>query len=186
MKIPLLICACLVAGAAQAKVTESVEFTAYDVDVSHARSLVRALDAASPHRVDGKVVYGMTRYRVGWHYRYRGMPGGTCQVAEVETKMEATVSMPRPLGGSDRQNAKLDPFLAGLRVHELGHVAIGREAAQAVDAALLALPPQSDCKQLEAAIDAAASQAMAAFKDRGAQYDAETGQGKTQGAWLYE
>jgi predicted secreted Zn-dependent protease len=186
MKPSVLLPLLLLAGVAQAKVTESIEFTTYDVDMAGARSMVRAIDAASPHRVEGKVVYGLTRYRVRWNYRYLQQPGGQCKLSALDVELAATVSMPRPVGASPKQEAKLAPVLEGLRIHELGHVDIGRQAAHAVDAAVGALPAQSTCDALKAAVDTTAKQAMAAFGERGAQYDADTGHGKTQGAWLYE
>lgn len=186
MKTHSLVLMWFLAAAAHGKVTETIEFTTYDVDVSQSRSLVRAMDAASPHRVDGKVVYGMTHYRVGWNYRYLQQPDGQCKVTEVEISYAATVSMPRPVGASARQERKLTPMLAGLHVHELGHVAIGRDAAHAVEVAVSAVPGQPDCEALKTALDEAGRRAMAGFADLGKQYDLQTSHGETQGAWLYE
>lgn len=183
--LAILIACCLSAPTAlAAKVIDNLSYSTYEVDATNARSLSKLLDNASPHRDGDSVYYGFTKWRVGWNVQWRYGPDRRCKLTEVHTELTASINLPTLVGASDRQVRKFEPFLAALRVHEQGHYAIGQEAAAAVDAALLALPEMPNCDALQAAVSATGNETMATFKGRGAQYDAETQHGKTQGAWL--
>lgn len=179
----LLICLAT-SSTATTEVIDKLSYTSYEVDASGARSLANLLDKASPHRHGDAVYYGYTKWRIGWKVRWRYGPDRRCKLTEVNTELSGSIDLPALTGASDRQAGKFEVFLAALRVHEEGHYAIGREAAKAVDAALLALPEMVDCDTLQAAVTATGNETMSSFKDRGAQYDLETQHGKTQGAWL--
>ena len=181
--ISLLICLASASGAS-ADVVDKLSYSNYEVDASGARSLGKLLDKASPHRQGDTVYYGFTKWRIGWNVKWRYGPDRRCKLTEVSTELSGNIDLPTLTGATESQARKFEVFLAALRVHEEGHYAIGREAAKAVDAALLALPQMADCAALQEAVTATGNETMDRFKGLGAQYDLETQHGKSQGAWL--
>jgi predicted secreted Zn-dependent protease len=170
--------------ASSAVVTESLTYTTYDVDVAHARSISDALDKTSPHRQDGKTFYGFTTWNVLTTFQLHSESNGSCKLAQIETKLSVNIDLPRLIGANSTQTGSFETFLSALRIHELGHYAIGQEAAAAVDAKITELPEMVSCTALDAAVGAAHFETMRTFEARGAAYDVETNHGKTQGAWL--
>lgn len=75
-------------------------------------------------------------------------------------------------------------YLAALRVHEEGHLAIGLEAAQAIDRAIAAMPEMPSCALLQGQANATAQRLLEAAKQKERDYDLRTGHGRSQGAWL--
>lgn len=169
-----------------AHVSETLAYTYYDVNVTHSKSMGRALDLVSRHSENGKIYYGHTTWDVHGDYDSLSKPNGACKISKIEIELKITIDLPNLSGASERQKAIFDKFLAALRTHELGHYAIGREMAAAIDAKVAAIPEMPNCNALDSAIDAAQTETENEFKERNRKYDDETGHGKTQGAFITE
>lgn len=187
-RLRLLIFSLLLAlsPAAGARVAETLTYTYYEAGISQGQSVLTALNAASPHRTNGRIFYGQLTYDIGVKYRLHHEPDGlSCKLAKLEIALSANIDLPRLVGADAPQAAAFEKFLAGLRVHELGHYAIAREVAAEVEATLAALRIPG-CKALQAAVDAVRAGTARTIEERNASYDAETRHGVTQGASLQE
>jgi predicted secreted Zn-dependent protease len=151
---------------ASAEVSESIDFIYYDAPVASGQSLLDALNGASRIRQNGRTYHGYTKWNVRW------------------TTVASTITMPRILGGSASQKREFERFSAALKEHELGHAAIGREAADAIDRAIRALPDMQDCTALERAANSKGNELIREYQDKEKRYDADTRHGREQGAWL--
>lgn len=169
---------------AQAEIVERIDYRYYAVDATADRPLYAALDAASPIRQNGRVFHGFTRWELNWRYRWDARGDGRCRITQISVKLDATVDLPQLRSGTDRQGTAFATYLKALREHELGHVQIGREAAQAVERRISILPEMASCATLEQTANQTGYRTLAEFGDRDRQYDLTTGHGKTQGAWL--
>ena len=180
------LCFSLVTLCANAGVTESLVYTRYPADASAARSLLGALNAASPIRENGQIFHAYTRWQVDWRFRWNEKPDGRCRITSVSTRLSGTIQLPALTGGRAALRERFETYLAALRVHELGHFQIGRDAAEAIDRKILALDEMPGCAALEAEANAQAHRTLEEFLRRERDYDVRTTHGKTQGAWLEE
>ncbi|WP_457789027.1 DUF922 domain-containing protein [Pseudomonas sp. PL-6] len=177
--LPLLLAAPL-----HAEVREQLDYRHYDAHLETHASLRQALNSASPIRLGGQTYHGFTRWQVEWRFWWREARDGRCRIERSSTQLQASITLPRLHGGDAQQQQRFARYLAALEEHELGHYRIGQAAAQAIDAALLALPEQADCKTLEQQANARAHATLQRHIEREHRYDRDTGHGETQGAWL--
>lgn len=92
-----------------------------------------------------------TRIRMLPDVRYKSMGDG-CSISKAKVNVQAKVTLPR-LAQARRANAELKRAWSNLeeyaRVHEAVHVAIADRHAIMIEKALIDLPPQPTCRQLQ-------------------------------------
>jgi predicted secreted Zn-dependent protease len=186
MRALLLICCSALSSAASADVTETLNYSYYEAKATQSQPLVDVLNSASPHRIDGHVFHAMTNWTVNWKFEGVENSSGKCRITRVFTELSVDIDLPRLSGASPTQAEQFDQYLSALRIHELGHYAIAKEAAAAVDDDIRALPESSNCEILFAAANEAGNQAIENYKQKEVEYDTVTDHGRTQGAWLDE
>jgi predicted secreted Zn-dependent protease len=171
-------------GAAQADVTEEHARRPYTVRAQPGETLRQALNAATPITVDGQRFHGYTRWNVRWTFRWWREASGRCAITEVTTRLRTEVQLPELRSGAPAQQAVFDRYLRALSRHEEGHVQFGRDAAQAIDQGIAALPAAPDCAALERQANALGHRLLREHAEREKQYDRDTRHGASQGARL--
>jgi predicted secreted Zn-dependent protease len=169
-----------------AEVNESLIYTYYVANADPSRSLLSILNTSSPIRQDGQVHHAYTTWYVKWDFRWFENPDGRCRITKVTTELTGSIKLPRLVGATSMQRDHFDRYLSAVRVHELGHYGIGKEAAAAIDRKILSLPEMPSCKALETAANDLGSRTLSEYKEREVRYDASTAYGRSQGAWLDE
>jgi predicted secreted Zn-dependent protease len=180
----LLLSGLLLCAKAGAELSEALDYSPYEVPMHGGDSLRALLNAASPVRINGGIYHAYTQWDVHWHYRYAQEDNGRCGIAGVRTELTATMTLPAPSDPAIARNPVFIEYLAALKRHEQGHYEIGRRAAAAIDAGILALPVQDSCDALGRAANEFASTQLARAREIELRYDRDTGSGRTQGAWL--
>lgn len=172
------------AGAAHAAVTEEHIQQPYPVRAQPGETLRKALNAATPITVDGQRFHGYTRWNVRWTFRWWREASGRCAITEVTTRLRTEVQLPELRSGTPAQQAVFDRYLRALSRHEQGHVQFGRDAAQAIDEGIAALPAAPDCAALERRANTLGHRLLREHAEREKQYDRDTRHGASQGARL--
>jgi predicted secreted Zn-dependent protease len=171
-------------GRVAAEVREQLVTTEYAVRGDPSVPLLQLLNRASPVREGGKTFHGYTKWTVNWRFRWRDDAAAGCRISGIVTQIDGRMTLPRLVGGSADQRQRFETYLQALRQHEMGHFSIARQAGREIDAGILALPPMRDCASLDAAANALGYRVLDQHLAREKQYDASTGHGRTQGAWL--
>lgn len=174
----------LAANSALAEVSESLDYRYYTAAPRPNESLLSALNHASPIRENGRTFHGYTKWHVSWRFRWHQEPSGRCAITSTHTEVSGLIDLPQLKGGTTAQKAAFERYIPALREHELGHYRIGRDAAVQIDHEILRLPPMHNCQALEQAANDGAHRTLARFQQQERDYDARTGHGRTQGAWL--
>jgi predicted secreted Zn-dependent protease len=190
ISLGILVFGCLVASNAQAQNAEekaadpldgqpNVRIEYYDVSGTDEASINASFQAGAPRHPDGRLALANTTYR----FRLTAAPanqGAGCTLSNINIQLEATVRLPRLTNEAlvpERIRVLWKPFIAGLRLHEAGHVAIENEGLNDIKAAMSG----SKCDQLKSTMDAATSR-IDLLQDA---YDRQTSDGATQGASLH-
>ncbi|MDT9000780.1 DUF922 domain-containing protein [Paucibacter sp. APW11] len=173
---------------AEAALQSQIVEQPYPVPLQPGQRLLPALNAATPVREQGRIFHGRTRWHVRSGYRWQKETtdkGEQCRLAEVRVLLQAQIVLPE-LGGapSAEQRADFDRYLAALRVHEQGHIAIVEAAAARIDEALQSLPPAPRCEELERQARRIRDLVLEQAGREGEDYDRQTGHGCSQGACL--
>lgn len=184
MRKLLLLCFLIIAQTASAEVSESLEYIYYSANADANQSLLSVLNKASPIQVNNRTFHGLTKWYVKWNYRWFEQPDGRCKITSVTTKYTSSIKLPQLAGADSAQEQAFNNYLSALRTHELGHYDIGKQAADVIDNGIASLPEMSSCKELEATANGLGNQVLDEYRAKEKQYDADTGHGKTQGAWL--
>jgi predicted secreted Zn-dependent protease len=184
MRKLLLLCLLILVKTSSAQVSESLVYTYYTANADTSRSLLEALNKASPIRMDNRSFHGYTTWNVKWNYRWLEQADGRCKITKVTIDLTGNITLPELVGATAEQTEAFDKYVAALRVHELGHYGIGKDTATTIDNGILALPEMSSCKELESTANGFGYRTLDEYKEQEKQYDASTAHGKTQGAWL--
>ncbi|MHB8908160.1 MAG: DUF922 domain-containing protein [Syntrophales bacterium] len=168
----------------QAEVIDDLDYTYYPAEADSARSLQSILTAASPIRHNGRVFHGYYHSDMSWELQWFRQPEGRCKIIKLTIRIIGEITLPRLVGGTDAQREQFDTLLPALRVHELGHHDIDKEAAAAIGRKILSLPEMSSCAALESAANDLGDQTINEYRERNEQYDAETNHGRLQGVRL--
>jgi predicted secreted Zn-dependent protease len=156
----------------------NVKIEYYDVGGIDEESINASLEATAPRRPNGGTAMGLTTY----NFKYATMQakrGSVCTIVRANVEFTSTVHLPRLVNEPsvpDRIMVRWRPFIAGLRLHEAGHVRIENDHLNDIKAALAGVR----CDQVQSAFDAAANRVGALQKA----YDLQTNDGATQGAVL--
>lgn len=170
--------------AALAAVLEEHVQRPYPVHARPDESLRQALQAATPIVENGRRFHGYTRWTVRWTYRWWRESDGRCRITDVTVRLRSEVQLPELRTASPAQRAVFERYLRALSRHEDGHVQFGRDAAQAIDQGIAALPVAPDCPTLERQANALGQRLLDDHVARERQYDQTTGHGVSQGARL--
>ncbi|MFZ6676033.1 DUF922 domain-containing Zn-dependent protease [Undibacterium sp. Xuan67W] len=174
-----------VASTTYAEVTERLDYIDYPATVDAQLPLNVTLNNASPIRENGNVFHGYTKWWVQWHFWWQKTANGECTMSRVKVDLSSTITLPKLAGTPSRvQQSEFDQYAAALKTHELGHYNNGKQAANAVEQAILHLPSMPSCEQLESQANKTGLQILKEYNQKDRQYDAATSHGKTQGARL--
>lgn len=184
MRTLFLLLFLVITRTSSAEVSESLVYTYYMANADPNRSLLSILNTSSPIRQNGQVFHAHTDWNVKWSFRWFRNPDGRCRIIKVTTELTGSINLPKLVEATAMQGGQFDIYLSALRIHELGHYDIGKEAAAAIDRKMLSLPEMAGCKALESAANDLGYRTLNEYKEREVQYDASTGHGKSQGAWL--
>lgn len=167
---------------ARAEVQEEHEQAPYPVHARADQSLREALNAATPITSEGKRYHGYTQWNVRWNFWWQHDASGRCRITRVTTRLHTRVQMPELRTGTAAQEAQFRRYHRALHQHEQGHVQFGRQAAQAIDRGIAALPEAPDCPTLERQANALGYRLLNEQAAQEKAYDRTTGHGATQGA----
>lgn len=146
--------------------------------------MLSALNSASPVREAGKIYHAYTGWGVRWRFWWNTLPTGMCEISAVTTTLTVKMTLPDLRTSTQADSAKFARYFAALVQHEEGHRKIAKDAAYAVDKAILSHRPLPDCRLLEAAANRAAMDALERAAQVEKEYDRSTQFGCTQGACL--
>jgi predicted secreted Zn-dependent protease len=180
----VLLAGLLAGGPALAAVQEQHTQRPYAVHVQPGETLRQALSGATPIRENGKRFHGYTRWNVRWSFRWWREASGSCRITEVTTRLTTEVQLPELRSATAAQRAVFERYERALSRHEEGHVQFGRDAAQAIDRGIAALPEAADCATLEREANALGHRLLREHAQREKDYDRSTGHGASQGARL--
>ncbi|HEX7645645.1 MAG TPA: DUF922 domain-containing protein [Burkholderiaceae bacterium] len=173
------------ASTACANVQTELEYRWYHVYAEPGKSLYQALAVATPFHGDGRPFLGNTSRDIHWQLQWGDTGGGSgaCRITEVHVTLHTTITLPQIAGVDPERQAEYARFYSALRIHEYGHYRIEQEMASEIDRALASLP-EADCSAIESAANARGKEIVGRYNLREQQYDADTGHGRTQGAYL--
>jgi predicted secreted Zn-dependent protease len=174
----------IIAPPLKAEVNDNIAYTYYIANSDPSHSLLNILNSSSPIRHEGKIYHAYTTWNVKWSFRWFENPNGSCKITTVTTELSGSIKLQKLIGETASQREQFDEYLSALRIHELGHYNIGKDAATAIDSKILALPELPDCKDLEAAANDIGYRTLNEYKEKEIQYDTTTVYGRSQGAWL--
>jgi predicted secreted Zn-dependent protease len=177
-------CVLLQCWPAAAEVSESIAYRYFVAKPSADTTLSRSVLQASPIRENGKTHMGHASWNVKWEMAWTQRRDGQCTMDKVRTHLHAVITLPQVAPSNEQEQIRFDKFFKALRDHETGHVDIAREAAREIDRRIQKMPSMASCHDLEAAANALGHRLLGEARQRGQDYDLQTGHGKTQGAVL--
>lgn len=181
---PALALALLATPTARAEVLEEHTHAPYPVHARAGQTLRAALNAATPITAGGQRFHGYTHWSVRWNFWWQQDGAGRCRITRVATRLHTRIQMPELRSATAAQEAQFQRYHRALHQHEQGHVQFGRQAAQAIDQGIAALPEAPDCPTLERQANALGQRLLAEQVAAEKAYDRRTGHGATQGAQL--
>jgi predicted secreted Zn-dependent protease len=171
---------------ADADVRENIKFEEYAAVAERNASLRSTLNRASTIRQSSVTYHAFTDWNVRWDMRWHEERDGRCRVTEATATLDATIKLPKLVGGTPEARRDFERYLEALRTHELGHLEIGKRAAQQTQRAIARLPQSASCANLERAAAKLARDTLKRSVSEERQYDVSTQYGRTQGASLNE
>ena len=158
----------------------------YYIDGPSATVLTAQLDNHGPVGADGKRHPARTRWDIKWKVQ-SAQHGTSCTVDGVAVIIGIAQTFPRWRSedkGSTSLKARWGKFIDALQRHEEVHKQHGVQAGKEIEAALRAVPPASNCEDLELRADQAAQGVVSKFQSLDAAYDRDTSHGRAEGATL--
>jgi predicted secreted Zn-dependent protease len=169
---------------AWASVTENVKNESFPVTVNDDK-VQEAIKAAFSQVTMPAKYHPMsgTAWAIRWTFETEKYGMKNCRVNWQKTNVTLDVTMHLPqLSGWSPQQAAFDTLVAKEKVHQEGHLAIAREAAKAIDAAINAVSDVS-CETIYSVIGQAAQNAYNNGLTKDREYDTTTEYGEKQSAW---
>lgn len=158
----------------------------YNFTATNLQEVSLALIKLGPKDKDGHSFSAKTAYRFLLNYKLK-KSNNLCQIDRINTEVIITYRMPelQNISNLSPELSKYwNEYLNKLSVHEQGHAKIAADAAFALDKAVSALPPSSDCKILIQDIINTTNLINKHSHNINAEYDNQTGHGYTQGVKL--
>jgi predicted secreted Zn-dependent protease len=185
-----VLAAVLLLAASTAMAAEKNEFR-LDYFIVHGTTIeqLRAeANSKGPVGSSGRRGEANTRSSIAWRFQIQ-QRAAVCTVHDIEVDLSIRMILPkweRPWDVDPELLAHWNRYLAALRIHEDGHRHRAEAAARELRATLVAAAGPGSCVDLKNRLDSKAKELIAALGRRQADYDRETGNGKTQGVWLPE
>ncbi len=126
------------------------------------------------------------RWNTSWQFRWKET-ATSCDVMSGSAELTATITYPKwrqPADADPVVVARWERFIENLTTHELGHITIALQGADAIDEVLDAGFSAPTCEQVERRANRAASRLHERYNRLNDQYDEETGHGLMQGTGL--
>jgi predicted secreted Zn-dependent protease len=127
------------------------------------------------------------RWHATWRYSLEAS-AAACEVTEGSAALQADIIYPRwgrPAGADQDTVSRWDRFVRNLTTHELGHITIALQGADAVAELLEGGISAETCEEAARTADRAAARLYERSNRRNARYDEETGHGAAQGTSLH-
>jgi len=93
----------LLPSLSKATSTESLKYTYYEVTSVPNQKLGMLINFASPVREGSQVFHGSTTWSVSWSISMQTLANGSCKIQSVETKLDATILLPKLVDGTESQ-----------------------------------------------------------------------------------
>jgi predicted secreted Zn-dependent protease len=125
-------------------------------------------------------------WETDWRYLWQE-DVGSCTVTSGGASLASTITYPRwdpPADADPSAVAEWRRFMDSLTAHELGHITIALQGADAIDEVLDSGISAPTCQEVERAADRAALRVHDRHERLNARYDHETDHGRTQGSAL--
>ena len=155
----------------------------YEIRGGTARELRDEMKRLGPRR-GGRRFYGYTIWKVTWK-RFFAMGGGEWMISSIDVYVDVTTILPywnhSEIDADPVLVERWDRFLRALEAHENDHRRLGLEAATAVERRLRGLRAET-LDDLDAAVHAAAMDAIDGYRETERRFDENTRHGKTEGA----
>jgi predicted secreted Zn-dependent protease len=145
---------------------------------------IRDLAGQANQAADGWTAYA--GWDTDWQFWWQAS-GSSCDVTRGEVELQARITYPAwdPAEGvAPAVVARWARFIADLTTHELGHITIALQGADAIDELLDAGSSAPTCEQVEREANRAASRLHDRFERLNARYDEVTDHGLAQGTGL--
>ena len=169
---------------ALADVKEKYTHEFYEAYQQPGRTLLEALDAATPTHKGGKHYHGLTRWKIRWDFEWTLLPSRLCQITSVTTSLSIHMILPRLKATTPVGSFEFTKYFNALRTHEEGHRAIAQKAAFEVDRAIAGLRRAEHCQALEQEANQIGMAIIKRANEADLEYDVLTQSGCTQGACL--
>jgi predicted secreted Zn-dependent protease len=158
----------------------------YEVRGTTAHELTAQMATLGPRQPSGKHAWGFTAWEVRTSYVLAPTPT-RCAVADARVNIEIVTTLPRwietrPVSWKLRR--AWGRMLENMAHHESMHRGHGISAARNVAAALEAISPQPDCKEIERQARSILRREVAEARKFGEAFDLETDFGAKQGVHL--
>jgi predicted secreted Zn-dependent protease len=147
-------------------------------------STIRELAAQANQAQDGWAAYA--DWRTTWRFSWLDS-GVSCDVTEGEVTLRVRITYPEwrpPAGANPGVVRRWQRFMDDLTIHELGHVTIALQGADAIDELFDGGMTAATCADVEQAADAAATRMHDRFERVNRRYDESTDHGVAQGTGL--
>lgn len=126
-----------------------------------------------------------SRWHTSWTFTMeRAEDGSACTVTAGDATVEVSLTLPdwrKPARVGPAVEARWQAFVERLRVHELGHVTIALQGADAIEDRLDAGFSAASCKRVGQQADAAARRIFERYARATRRYDRQTEHGLSQG-----
>ena len=159
--------------------------TYYPVTGDNLRTMQRALRANGPRDEDGRVVQGLTRWKIEWTFEVEPTKS-TCEIVNLKIALDTTITLPHwsPGKGVSSDVARVwSTYLNALRLHERTHYTHGLQATEAIQTLAKSLPP-GNCASRSTSFNIKAMRIIDMYRLRSRLYDQRTRHGVTEGVVL--
>lgn len=164
--------------------TVTVKTETYDIYGTTAKELRNQMVLFGVTWRDGKKYDALTTWFTRWNYTWESGVH-SCKITGVRTSVEVIHRIPRWVNPDQAPPAlwsQWERYMENLLLHERGHRDIGIAAASEIEAAIGRMPPERSCKALETTANALGERTLERYRELEADYDKNTGHGRTQGA----
>lgn len=190
MKSRSMMWAATAALAASAVAADRNDFNVeyYTVSGATVQELRDELNTLGPIGRSGAISEGNTRSRIEWRFDF-DRKDGICTVKEAFVDVTIQMILPRwqrPPGVDQDLVSHWNRYISALRMHEDGHRYLAEATAREVRRVLAVKSSGPDCATLRNQMNSKARALVQELERKQADYDRETGNGRTQGVWLPE
>jgi predicted secreted Zn-dependent protease len=162
---------------AEPNINEKIHF--YKIQGNSGQELKKQMDTLGP-KTNAQQFNASTKWIVTWQYGYQEK-NHICQLTSLKVDLHIHYLYPRWVNYQSSHptlQQKWNVCLKDLNQHEKGHGKNGKNAATAVEKALLNIPPKTSCQQLMITIDNTANYIIQEYLNKDFQYDQHSQHGR--------